>query len=114
MVDNMRILGKGLLAGQESLQQTQIKTAQQGAKRSKGSPLEVALDRIDLGVGKEIRQLLSPDEVVRERQVRVDALRKLIAAGEYKPSLDRVASALAEEISFEIAWQERNGQQEQE
>lgn len=114
MSDNMKILGKGLLAGQESLQQARLKAAREQAGDRSKATIGVSVDKVNIGLGQEINQLLSPDNIAKERQERINALKDLIARGQYKPPLDQVAVALAEEISFEIAWQGQTEQQEQE
>ena len=105
MSDNMKIGEKGLLGGQEALQQLKRKLSKDQSLASNRSDTAAGVDRVDLSLGQAINQLLDQEKAAEAKQARMARLKELIARQEYKPPIDQVARAVAEEITFEIATQ---------
>lgn len=115
MSDNMKVLGKGLLSGQDAvLQQSKLRSAkdQQAGQISKDSA-GAGADRVDLRLGQAINQLFDAEKLEEDRRERIAALKELVEKNQYKPPVDKVAQAVAEEIGFEIAWHSGNDQVEE-
>ena len=58
-------------------------------------------ERIDVALGRAINSELDPIAMARERQARVDNLRKLIESGQYNPKSEDIARAILEETFYQ-------------
>ena len=60
-------------------------------------------DTVSVGLASAINSEFNPATLQAERREKIEKLKELIKAGKYNPSSTDVASALDQEVTFEVA-----------
>jgi flagellar biosynthesis anti-sigma factor FlgM len=103
----MKIKAKSLETQAELLQLEKSKEQQLSKTNNKNlSSVQEILsqksDKVQLSALAGALGELSPEQIMKDRQAKVDSIKEQIKNGTYRPSSESIAQALAQEISIEI------------
>jgi anti-sigma28 factor (negative regulator of flagellin synthesis) len=88
---------------QEALKSARQQETSQAAENQKQGAAGIHQnDSVKLNLGRAIGELLNVEDMKTERQNKVQELKRLIEAGEYNPSSQKIAEAVGHEIALEI------------
>ena len=96
-------LRKTDLANRTDVQRANVKNDKNATAKSQvEAKSSKQADTVNIGLSQFIQEALDPAKLETERKDKIEKLKSLIASGEYKPSSEAIASAVSQDITFEI------------